>query len=106
MLVGINFPNPRMSGDHWALRERMSCPLSSVVWVADSTSQRARWTEEPQKQLLARAEDGDAGAQFRLGAGYEQGTRIKLMFLTESGPVLGAAEMLTLSHGVTSHSAS
>ena len=35
------------------------------------------------------------GGVLRLSKPMILGTRIKLMFLTESGPVLGAAEMLT-----------
>lgn len=38
-----------------------------------STSQRPKWTEAGRKALLVRARRGDAGAQFWLGAGYEQG---------------------------------
>jgi TPR repeat protein len=37
------------------------------------TSQRPKWTEADRKALLVRALHGDAGAQFWLGAGYEQG---------------------------------
>src|ERR1700687_719269 len=38
-----------------------------------STSQRSKWTDSDRKALLIRAQHGDAGAQFWLGAGYEQG---------------------------------
>jgi TPR repeat protein len=40
---------------------------------AASTSQRPKWTEADRKALLVRARHGDVGAQFWLGAGYEQG---------------------------------
>ena len=36
-------------------------------------SQGSKWTEADRKAPLARARQGDAGAQFWLGAGYEQG---------------------------------
>jgi TPR repeat protein len=41
------------------------------VWVAES--ERKRWTKGEWKDLLVRAEGGDANAQMWLGAGYEQG---------------------------------
>ena len=47
--------------------------LTFVVWVAPSMSENERWTEEQQKDYLAKAEGGDANAQMWLGTGYEQG---------------------------------
>ena len=41
--------------------------------VSASMSQGHQWTEADRKALLAKAHHGDAGAQFWLGAGYEQG---------------------------------
>jgi TPR repeat protein len=41
--------------------------------IPQSTHQRPQWTEADRKRLLARAQHGDADAQFWLGAGYEQG---------------------------------
>jgi TPR repeat protein len=41
--------------------------------ASPSTSQSPKWTEADRKALLAKAQDGDTGAQFWLGAGYEQG---------------------------------
>jgi TPR repeat protein len=41
--------------------------------AAPSTSQRPKWSEADRKALLTRAQHGDVGAQFWLGAGYEQG---------------------------------
>jgi len=38
-----------------------------------SISQGPKWTEADRKALLAKAKHGDTGAQFWLGAGYEQG---------------------------------
>ena len=38
-----------------------------------STSRRVKWTEAEQRALLSKAEHGDVGSQFWLGAGYEQG---------------------------------
>jgi uncharacterized protein len=45
----------------------------SAQAVSDSTSQRPKWTETDERVLLAKAQRGDAKAQFWLGAGYEQG---------------------------------
>jgi hypothetical protein len=45
----------------------------STQTAAALTSQRPKWTEANWKALLARAQHGDVGAQFWLGAGYEQG---------------------------------
>jgi len=70
MMVGMNFPTLgcwEITG-HYENDE-----LTFVVWVAESRSQRERWTEGHRKDLLDKAEGGDAGAQFWLGAGYEQG---------------------------------
>jgi hypothetical protein len=70
MVIGINLPTLGC----WEITGHYeSDELTFVVWVAESTSQRERWTWGHRKDLLARAEDGDAGAQFWLGAGYEQG---------------------------------
>jgi len=40
---------------------------------AISTSQSPKWTEDDERDLLAKAQAGDASAQMWLGAGYEQG---------------------------------
>jgi hypothetical protein len=70
MVVGINLPTLGC----WEITGQYeSDELTFVVWVAESTSQREPWTETRRKYLLPRAEHGDAGAQFWLGAGYEQG---------------------------------
>ena len=45
----------------------------STQAVSASTYQRPKWTEADKKTLLAKAQHGDAGAQFWLGTGYEQG---------------------------------
>jgi TPR repeat protein len=45
----------------------------STPATSASTSQRSKWTDSDRKALLIRAQHGDAGAQFWLGAGYEQG---------------------------------
>jgi Sel1 repeat len=72
MMVGINFPTVgcwEISG-HYEDDE-----LTVVVYLtqARSVSTSPRWTEADRKSLLARARHGEAGAQFWLGAGYEQG---------------------------------
>jgi hypothetical protein len=70
MMVGMNFPAPGC----WEITGHYeSDELTFVVWVAPSMSESERWTEEQQKDYLARAEGGDANAQMWLGAGYEQG---------------------------------
>ena len=45
----------------------------STQAASASTSQRPKWTEANKKALLTKAQHGDAGAQFWLGTGYEQG---------------------------------
>jgi Sel1 repeat len=40
---------------------------------AISTSQSPKWTEDDERELLAKAQAGDASAQMWLGAAYEQG---------------------------------
>jgi TPR repeat protein len=45
----------------------------STQAVPASISQRSKWTEADRKALLLKAQHGDIGAQFWLGAGYEQG---------------------------------
>jgi hypothetical protein len=74
MMVGINFPTVgcwEISG-HYEDDE-----LTAVVYLTHassvSTSQRPRWTKADKKLLLVRAQQGEAGAQFWLGAAYEQG---------------------------------
>src|SRR6267378_2026712 len=47
-------------------------PLSTQAASA-SASRHVKWTEADEKGFLAKAQHGDAGAQFWLGAGYEQG---------------------------------
>src|SRR5882724_1308927 len=70
MMVGMNFSTPGC----WEITGRYeSDELTFVLWVAESTSERKRWTEGAWKDLLARPEGGDADAQSWLGAGYEQG---------------------------------
>jgi|GEM_PF-2375833 TPR repeat protein len=41
--------------------------------ASSPASHRSRWTEADRTALLAKARHGDAGAQFWLGAAYEQG---------------------------------
>lgn len=41
--------------------------------ASSPASHRSRWTEADRTALLVKAGRGDAGAQFWLGAGYEQG---------------------------------
>ncbi len=50
-----------------------AAPQTSQSTQAVSASQRPKWTEADKKTLLARAQHGEADAQFWLGAGYEQG---------------------------------
>ncbi len=70
MMAGLDFPAPGC----WEITGHYeSDELTFVVWVAESLSNGERWTEEQQKNYLARAEGGDANAQSWLGAGYEQG---------------------------------
>ncbi len=45
----------------------------SMQAVPASISQGSKWTEADRKALLIKARHGDVGAQFWLGAGYEQG---------------------------------
>ncbi|SRR6266851_3778765 len=45
----------------------------STQAASASTSPRVKWTEADQKGFLAKAQRGEKGAQFWLGAGYEQG---------------------------------
>jgi TPR repeat protein len=45
----------------------------SMQAVPASISQGSKWTEADRKALLMKARRGDVGAQFWLGAGYEQG---------------------------------
>jgi hypothetical protein len=45
----------------------------STQAASASTYQRPKWIEADKKALWAKAQHGDAGAQFWLGAGYEQG---------------------------------
>ena len=45
----------------------------STQATSASKSQGPEWTEADRKALLARAQRGEVGAQFWLGAGYEQG---------------------------------
>jgi TPR repeat protein len=45
----------------------------SMQGASASASQPPKWTEADKKALLAKAQHGDAGAQFWLGTGYEQG---------------------------------
>jgi TPR repeat protein len=45
----------------------------SMQAASATTHQRPKWTEADKQTLLAKAQHGDAGAQFWLGAGYEQG---------------------------------
>jgi uncharacterized protein len=52
----------------------------SMQPASASISQRSKWTEADRKALLARARHGDAGAQFWLGAGFEQGWFGKVNF--------------------------
>jgi TPR repeat protein len=47
--------------------------LHSPQAASASTSQRPKWTEADREKLLSKAEHGDRGAQFWLGAAYEQG---------------------------------
>ena len=57
MVIGINLPTLGC----WEITGRYeSDELTFVVWIAESTSERERWTEGHRKDLLARAEDGDA----------------------------------------------
>jgi len=55
-------------------------PTSAVSQASNSSqatsataSQSSKWTEADKKGLLAKAQHGDTGAQFWLGAAYEQG---------------------------------
>ena len=41
--------------------------------ASSPASDRSKWTEADRTALLAKAQRGDAGAQFWLSAGYEQG---------------------------------
>jgi len=52
----------------------------SMQPASASISQRSKWTEADRKALLARARHGDAGAQFWLGTGFEQGWFGKVNF--------------------------
>lgn len=45
----------------------------SMQATAAAASQSSKWTEGDKKVLLAKAQRGDADAQFWLGAAYEQG---------------------------------
>lgn len=45
----------------------------STQAASASKSPGVKWTQADQKALLAKAQHGDKGAQFWLGAGYEQG---------------------------------
>src|SRR5882724_2045801 len=45
----------------------------STQAASASLSQNAKWTEADRKALLAKAQRGDTGSQFWLGAAYEQG---------------------------------
>jgi hypothetical protein len=47
--------------------------VDSPQAVSAPTYQRPNWTEDDKKTLLTKAQRGEAGAQFWLGAGYEQG---------------------------------
>jgi len=49
-----------------------SAPRSTQV-NSKSVSQRPRWAEDEQKALRDKAKNGDAEAEFWLGAAYEQG---------------------------------
>lgn len=70
MMVGINIPTLGC----WEITGHYeSDELTFVVWVTEPKPERKRWTEGEWKDLLARAESGDANAQSWLGTGYEQG---------------------------------
>jgi len=70
IMAGLDFP----ALGCWEITGHYeSDELTFVVWVAPTMSESERWTEEQQKDYLARAEGGDANAQFWLGTGYEQG---------------------------------
>jgi hypothetical protein len=67
MVVGINLPTLgcwEIAG-HYENDE-----LTFVVWVAELTEGQR---EGQRKDLFSRAEGGDVGAEYWLGAGYEQG---------------------------------
>lgn len=58
----------------------LMAPTSAVSQASNSSratsrsaSQLAQWTEADRKELLTKAQHGDTGAQFWVGAAYEQG---------------------------------
>jgi Sel1 repeat len=77
MMVGLDFPGAGC----WEITGRYEDDeLTFVVWVTPSSPQVVKWTETDRKDYLARAESGDVGAQFWLGAAYEQGWFGKINF--------------------------
>ena len=79
----------------------MTCPTPSLARRAP----RIRTTERTQRAVL-RFQSGDCvtgrlevfsstGGLLCLSKPLIRGTRIKVMFLTQTGPVMGSAEMLT-----------
>ena len=65
MLIGVELPTTGC----WQITGRYEDDeLTFVAWVRER-----KWTESDRQGLLAKAQDGDVGAQFWLGAGYEQG---------------------------------
>jgi len=65
MMVDISFPTLGC----WEITGHYEGDdLTFVVWVAGP-----RWTEADRKAYLSRAQHGEVGAQFWLGAAYEQG---------------------------------